>query len=312
VTDEHARPGSNKPGPSSELGERWYAKCGLRVVDLRAELPSLAPVELVVDVAVHGGLDEAYLGQSNRDVLPSNSLRTAALACIQGCTVAGSGSLLARDVATTLLVSYPFLPSVAVRLRTCQLRLASRHGANAVYLRQRSVTTDSAVRVAHPGAGALTGQGSEHEERPREQGAFRRVGVVLYGRHRFEGFYNDGYSVRPGTGEYRVLVGTLSCRWQLVGSATGPDLPSSQIRRFLFDALARDSESVQHLLTSAGNRLLSSCPDMHSVQLKFRSAPVLPAGTTDSAGKLPVVVVERGPTAVTSVTVTRSGPGSWD
>jgi len=197
-------------------------------------------------------------------------------------------------------------------LRTCELRLASRHGANAVYLRHWNLTTDSAIQVTQPGTGALTGQSSGPEERPRQQGAFRRVGMVLYGRHRFEGFYNDGYPAGPRTGEYRVLVGTLSCRWQLVSPAPAPDLPSSQIRRYLFDALARDSESVQHLLTSAGNRLLGSCPDMDSVQLKFRSSPVLPAGAIESAGKLPVVVVERGPTAVTSVTVRRSTPGWGD
>ena len=280
--------------PVSGVGRRRYGKRGLGIVDLRED-GALSPAELSIGVAVKGGLDDAYLGRGNAEVVPSDGLREALLACVARHVAGGLpiDRLFAQKLGDWLLERFPFLPRVATTIRTSELRLAGRKRGNLVYLRARGARAEETVTTA---------RGPVAEGR----GSVRRLGVVLTGRHSFFGFHGDDGASVGAASACRVLVGTINCRWQLrkgaVSDGGGPD----EVRSLLLSALTRDSRSVQHLLTSTASELLQTADYLERARLSFRSLPVAPAAPSGPDGRLSVVTIGRGPVAVTSVTVTRA------
>ena len=311
-----APPPSACPTGHVELGRRSYGKRGVRFLDLR-DGAGQGPSEFVVDVAVRGGLPQAYLGLGNSEVVPSDALRETVLAGLARLAGEGAGTAeLAQDLAQEVLAKFPWLPAVVVTVTRAELFAVARNGPDLVYVRETAPAPDGTVRqgcatrrqrvvLAHQERSAGEGQGPPLAA-VRTKGAVRRLGVVLSGSHQFAGYHGapDG---APGP-LWRVLLGTLSCKWEWAPDADAASSPRD-VLRYLLPGLATRSESVQHLIASAAAQLLASRPELQRVRLTFRSAPTVPLGPVDSSGRPAFVLAPPGHPAVTSTTVARRQAG---
>lgn len=296
---------------TARLGRRRYAKLGLRVVDVRDQGPHFPAVRADVAVSVEGGLDSAYLGQGNDGVVPTDCLRAAAMGCLERRLAAGAPLLkgLSAEVGRELLARYGALPNVTVKVRQLPLGLVMASGPNRVYL-------GGAPSGRQLGGLGLLPEASWHnldraamaQGRPANSGGGQRdMWVVVHGQHHFTGFDPAAVALRPPSEGARSLVGKLRYRWESAAEDLAHHSPPAELLGHLMQALAQESQSVQHLLARGAAQVLEASEELTAVTVSLRSQPVTSVGSGARA-QAEVLVVERGPVALTTVTVTRQGP----
>lgn len=295
------------------LGERHYGKDQVELIDLR-EHSGYEPARMVVDIAVTGGLDGCYLTGQNDLLVTTDALRDLVVTAVVDASPASAARAedLACSIARWVETRYPHLPSVDVALSRHPLQLVRQRSGNAVYAvmpvtEHGSARASTAASCSSPVVGGIDG-----------------LTVALRGRHRFAGFIDDQWCP-TSPAQRRVIAGELDARWAWCRASTALDRSGDDLVRRVLAALARSSESIQHLLTAVAGDVLRHHEAMATMTLQFRSRPILPSPAaaergfsgmdmhdgTDSA-HLSVILMAPGPVSRTEVTVERAASGSTD
>lgn len=295
------------------LGDHRYGKDQIELIDLR-EHSGYEPARMVVDIAVTGGLEGCYLTGHNDLLVTTDALRDLVVTAVVDASPAAAARAedLACSIARWVETRYPHLPSVDVAVSRHPLQLVRQRSGNAVYAvmpvtEHGSARASSATSCGSPVVGGIDG-----------------LTVALRGRHRFAGFIDDQWCP-TSPAQRRVIAGELDARWAWCRASTALDRSGDDLVRRVLAALARSSESIQHLLTAVAGDVLRHHEAMATMTLQFHSRPILPSPAaaergfsgmdmhdgTDSA-HLTVVHMAPGPVSTTEVTVERSAAASGD
>lgn len=273
-------------GPVFDLMSRGYGKEHVRSLTFRTGGPADTIADLTVTTMLRGGIEESYRSGDNGRMVTSDAQRNVALAAVERGFPAPV-EVVALDVARSLHDRYPEFPEVEARVVAAAWFPAGRG-----FVREDPVCHRAEAVISAGSVGVVSGMGG--------------LDLLVTTGSRFTGFRTDEMTTNRPV-EDRPLAGTLDVSWSSGGGdRISWDATRAELRRSVLEAFSGvRSESVQHLLTTMGARVLESVPAVRRLSLRLESLSLTGVGrlepeapVTFAAGTLPV--------AVTEVTVSRS------
>ena len=310
------------PEITVELGVTAYGKRGIRLLCVSAGPAGEEVTEVSVLVLACGGAAESYLDGDNRRVVTTDAQRAVVIA-----TLGSHGIRVVEDaaiaVAGTLRRHYPFLPEVQVELVATRWwpipAAADGHGADA---QQHGAQQHGSQRHGSQRHG-FQRHGFHHcgGQRDRATAIATDAGTTLASGwagppllltrgSRFVGFVADERTPNSPA-EDRAIAGDLDVEWEVEAATTDHVAVRSAVRVAALDAFqAGRSESVQHLLTTVGRRVLAAVPLVRTVTIRMDSTPLTGLPSAEPVIDGPVTrayVIGELPRAQTRVTLHRPG-----
>jgi urate oxidase len=238
------------------LADAVYGKAQVRLVKVTRRSDQHDLDDLTIDLTLRGGFDAAYTAGDNRDVLPTDTMRSTAYA-------------LAADHLDQGLEHY------AIRLATRLLEAAPAATEATVHILAEPWTRVAAAAFAGGGpsrrAVSVRQTASDLEVRGGISGlpVFKTAGAA------FSGFLTDEYTTLLPA-EDRLLATTIQADWRY-GPAADYEACAATVPGVLVQAFAgHDSRSLQHTLYAMGEAALDASPDLDEIHLVLPNRHHLP------------------------------------
>jgi urate oxidase len=245
------------------LAETAYGKSSVRLVKVSRHGDRHDLKDLTVAIRFEGEYDQSYTDGDNRDVLPTDTMKSTVYALAAQHAV-DEPEAFGRTLAEFFLERNPLLRRVRVDLTEQawgRITVGSRdHGQAFVRhaAESRTATVQGEAERITIGAGV------------------RDLVILKSSRSGFAGFLRDQYTTLPDVAD-RILATAMTATWRYRTADLDFNLSWRAVRTTLLETFAEhDSQSVQHTLHAMGQAVLDNVEAVTAIRLVMPNKHHLP------------------------------------
>ena len=244
------------------LADTAYGKSGVRLVQVTRNGDRHMLRDLTVSIKFEGDYDACYTEGTNRDVLPTDTMKNTVYALAARERLA-EPEVFGMHLAEHFLDGSPHLRRVTVDLQEhlwSRIAVGGREHGHA-FMREGPESRTTHVRV-------------DRQEAEVHAGIADLV-IMKSAGSAFSGFMRDEYTTLPETRD-RLLATSVTATWRYdAGTAYGPAWHA--VRRTLLETFANhESESVQHTLHAMARAVLDDIADVAHIHIVMPNRHHLP------------------------------------
>lgn len=244
----------------ARLTTERYGKTKVRMVKVRrdpaiaGEAPRHHLRELTVRILLEGDFASAYAEGSNRQVLPTDTMKNTVYALGKNHSLE-TPEAFAVDLARHFVESQPQVSGARVEVEEVSWLRLEVDGAEHPHSFERG----SAERT--------TAEATVDSRGTRVESGLRDLVVLKTAQSGFEGFVKDHYTTLPEVAD-RLLGTSITARWLFAQAPPDYAQARSAIRTALVETFARhESRSVQHSLFAMAEAALAACAEIGRIHL---------------------------------------------
>ncbi len=237
------------------LAENRYGKSRVRVVKVTRQVGGHSVHEWAVNVLIQGDYDNAFRTGSNRDILPTDTMKNTVYSIARRST-ASCIEDFAKDLIAHFLTTYAHAESVAVDIQEkLWNHLAVNGKPHPTAFQQSSSELQTTSVTGSRGAGVNVSSG------------LSGLVILKTADSAFEGYIKDPLTTLRETSD-RLFGTDVTASW----TYNTPDLPFAQVRSQVRASLlavfaGHKSLSVQHTLFAMADAVLAQVPDLSDIKL---------------------------------------------